>query len=50
MILEVLFPRRTTPKMMIKRMALIKVTVRITMMPVNESTCNKSIAFPTTLI
>ena len=38
MILKVLFPRRTTPKMMIKRMALIKVTVRITMMPVNEST------------
>ena len=51
MILVVLFARRATPKIMMKKMALIKVTVRfIMMMPVNESTCNKSITILTTLI
>ena len=39
MILVVLFARRATPKIMMKKMALIKVTVRSAMMmPVNEST------------
>ena len=42
MILVVVFARRATPMMLIKRMPSIKVTVSFTMMmSVNESTCNQ---------